>query len=200
MSWVLYLRLFDAVAICLAIGVLCAIGVVYLGGIPARLRWLGASYVLFALTSLVEIELAIADHRDFSWRTVLVTTAAVVGLSSTTYAFTTWTNVPPLRDWLGDPSRVAYLAVVVAAAFGIAVLSVGLSDVNGKTNDLARNNHNVSCAQKAFYRESVKTTRKFLDSPQGREPFPIKGISRATFVRSYNIQKALLHTYDAVRC
>jgi len=81
------LRHVDLVVIWLSVGFASALGVRFWNRVPRYVYGLGVSYALFAAGSAVEIELAIADGRPFTWRTVVVTVAALTGLAAGIWAW-----------------------------------------------------------------------------------------------------------------
>jgi hypothetical protein len=106
-----------------------------------------------------------------------------------------------------DRAQTVYLVLVAAVAVGVGVLAFGLIEVNGRTNDIARDNAaliaqntKVLCAQKTFYTQQVANTEEFLATPQGRKDFPIEGISRETLVRSLRLQTELRDSYADLSC
>lgn len=86
-------RYFDLACIFLSCGFMVALGLRIwdLGvKIPWYLHALAASYVMFAISAAIEIQLALADHLPVTWRTVIVTLAALLGVTASGSAYIYW--------------------------------------------------------------------------------------------------------------
>jgi hypothetical protein len=108
----------------------------------------------------------------------------------------------------GGPSRrlqAGYLALVVAAALAIGVLTIGLTRVSADTQDLAEDNaaladetHAALCAQRTYYGGQIARTEEYLETHPGPEPIP--GISRSQLERSLEAYRDLKRSTDPLDC
>ena len=76
------IRTVDIVAICVSIGFVASLTMAHWDKLPSYVYGLVTSYGLFAIGSIVEVELAIHANEPVSWRTVIITLGAVVGVAT----------------------------------------------------------------------------------------------------------------------
>lgn len=87
------IRYVDLGAIFLCCGFMAALGLRTMEleiHIPWYLHTLAASYVMFAISAAIEIQLALANDEPFTWRTAVVTIAALLGLIASGSAYIYW--------------------------------------------------------------------------------------------------------------
>jgi hypothetical protein len=98
MDWLLLLRLVDLVLIGLSVGFTLALyfhfGTLSQSRYLQRARTLYlVAYVSLAAAAMAEIEIAITTDRPATWRTVLVTVAALASSSANVWCWLNWQYV-----------------------------------------------------------------------------------------------------------